>query len=155
MSLSPVAQSFWNAISKRDTLYASKPKKATGDQQYVWRMVAFCISPYGPNACMPMTADFNVQVPTNYLIVAPLDYVAAQKAKLTDQDREYIAREKDRLGFTSDDQYFQHTWERGARRRHYIKNVLEPLVDEIIAVKYPKPKDRAGLVRWGNALGIL
>jgi hypothetical protein len=45
------------AIVKRDgTLRASKPEKACGEAKYLWRMVAFAISPEPRHHCMPMMA---------------------------------------------------------------------------------------------------
>ena len=51
------------AITKRDgSLRASKPMKATGDAKYVWRMVAFSISPVTKHQCIPTTADFDIEI---------------------------------------------------------------------------------------------
>jgi hypothetical protein len=38
-----------------------EPRKASGEIAYVWRMVAFQVSPIGQHQCLPMTADFNLQ----------------------------------------------------------------------------------------------
>lgn len=43
------------------TLYASKPGKASGDAKYLWRMVAFGVSPIQKHQCLPMTADFDLE----------------------------------------------------------------------------------------------
>jgi hypothetical protein len=43
-------------------LRASKPTE-NGDSAYVWRMVAFQISPIGAHHCLPMCADFDIVVP--------------------------------------------------------------------------------------------
>ena len=43
-------------------LRASKPSEG-GDAAYVWRMVAFQISPISSHHCMPVCADFDIQVP--------------------------------------------------------------------------------------------
>ena len=57
----PFVSEIARQIVKSDgTLFASKPKKASGFAKYVWRMVAFQISPIGQHHCMPMTADFDV-----------------------------------------------------------------------------------------------
>ena len=42
------------------SLFASKPTKASGDAKYLWRMVAFGISPHGRHQCIPVTADFDL-----------------------------------------------------------------------------------------------
>lgn len=48
-------------IAKRDgTLKTARPKNASGDAQYVWRMVVFTVSMHGPHQCMPCMADFYV-----------------------------------------------------------------------------------------------
>lgn len=48
-------------ITKKDgTLYASKPKKVNGLEQYIWRMVAFVVSPKPQHHCMPMGAEFDL-----------------------------------------------------------------------------------------------
>ncbi len=44
-------------------LRASKPSSEGGDAAYVWRMVAFQISPISSHHCMPVCADFDIQVP--------------------------------------------------------------------------------------------
>ena len=38
------------------TLRASKPKTATGEAQYLWRQIAFGISPKAQHQCMPVMA---------------------------------------------------------------------------------------------------
>jgi len=43
-------------------LRASKPTE-NGDSAYVWRMVAFQISPIGAHQSMPICADFDIVVP--------------------------------------------------------------------------------------------
>lgn len=42
------------------SLYASKPMKASGEGKYLWRMVAFGISPNRKHHCIPVTADFDI-----------------------------------------------------------------------------------------------
>ena len=49
-------------LKANGTLYSSKPKKAQGDAQYLWRMVAFGISPIQQHHCMPVMADFDIEV---------------------------------------------------------------------------------------------
>ena len=57
----PFARELAREIVKRDgTLYASKPKNASGPAKYVWRMVAFSVSPVSQHHCMPVCADFDI-----------------------------------------------------------------------------------------------
>lgn len=48
-------------IGREGRLRSSKPKD--GNAAFVWRMVAFNISPKPEHHCVPVTADFGVQVP--------------------------------------------------------------------------------------------
>lgn len=49
------------AICKKDgTLYSTKPKKANGLEQYMWRIVAFTISPVAAHQCIPVMCDFDL-----------------------------------------------------------------------------------------------
>ena len=43
-------------------LFASKPNKASGDVQYLWRMVAFGISPNPKHQCLPIMAEFDLDI---------------------------------------------------------------------------------------------
>ena len=43
-------------------LRASKPSEG-GDSAYIWRMVAFQISPIAAHHCIPVCADFDIVVP--------------------------------------------------------------------------------------------
>ena len=43
-------------VKNDGTLRASKPKTATGEAQYLWRMIAFGISPKTQHQCMPVMA---------------------------------------------------------------------------------------------------
>jgi len=54
-------------IRKDRTLRASKPKVIQGDRNsgnaaYIWRMVAFYISPRQQHQCMPVCAEFDLQM---------------------------------------------------------------------------------------------
>ena len=49
-----IAQSI---LKRNGDLYKSRPKKASGDAQYVWRMVAFALSDNPQHWCIPVTAD--------------------------------------------------------------------------------------------------
>lgn len=43
------------------SLYRTKPKNATGEAKYVWRMLAYYISTNRQHQCMPTTADFDLE----------------------------------------------------------------------------------------------
>ena len=51
-----------NKGKNKGKLRASKPANA-GEAAYVWRMVAFQISPIPAHHCMPVCADFDINVP--------------------------------------------------------------------------------------------
>lgn len=58
ISLSDVDRKIAEKILRSGKLRASKPKD--GEAQYVWRLVAFMISPVPAHHCMPTTHDFGV-----------------------------------------------------------------------------------------------
>lgn len=45
-------------------LRASKPTES-GDAAFIWRMVAFQVSPIPQHHCLPMCADFDIEVPAD------------------------------------------------------------------------------------------
>lgn len=47
-------------LRRNGTLYASKPKNASGDAKYVWRMVVFAVSDNEQHQCMPVMAEFDL-----------------------------------------------------------------------------------------------
>lgn len=47
-------------VRKNGVLYASKPKRASGEAKYLWRMVVFGISPKPQHQCIPVTASFDL-----------------------------------------------------------------------------------------------
>ena len=47
-------------LKKNGSLYASKPGKANGEAKYLWRMVAFGISPVRQHHCIPVMAEFDL-----------------------------------------------------------------------------------------------
>ena len=60
-------EKFVQAITTKGHLRASKPKVVKDDffsgcAAYVWRMVAFQISPKNQHHCMPCTADFDIDL---------------------------------------------------------------------------------------------
>lgn len=48
-------------IKKSGELRASKPQ-TNGNAAYVWRMVVFMVSPISRHHCMPVCADFDIEV---------------------------------------------------------------------------------------------
>ena len=56
------ALGYAQAITINGRLRASKPKD--GEAAYVWRMVAFLVSPRRQHQCMPCTADFGIDFRT-------------------------------------------------------------------------------------------
>jgi hypothetical protein len=45
---------------QKDYAYADEAGRHAGMTAYIWRMVAFMISPVGQHQCMPCTADFDL-----------------------------------------------------------------------------------------------
>lgn len=138
-------------ITKNGALYKSKPKKADGDAQYVWRMVQFVLSGSGPLACMPVLADLWVEAPEDYMIVAPQDFVEGYAKNQWENpiNKDYYEREN----IKTFEEAVLRKWNKYERRRYYIKNVLDPITDEIL--KQFKPSQMHGLNRWGRALGMI
>lgn len=63
-------------------LRASKPAQAAPQAQYIWRMVAFEISPHQPHQCLPMLADWELYDLFNRDDVERMDKVNALCKKL-------------------------------------------------------------------------
>lgn len=150
MSLSPLAQDILKQIQKKNgTFYTSKPKNASGEAQYVWRMVQFMLVGHGPLACMPMTADFAIdQPPRDFLPEMPEELIAEKIAKCTPYDIEWVTQQAG-----SPREYFLKDWKKYGRRKHYIKTVLDPVVDEIL--NQINPNRMEGLKRWGRIYGVI
>ena len=125
-------------VAKRDGVYrlrASKPAKGNGSQQYVWRMVAFVASPVYQHHCMPIGADFYLN-DSDYAH-RPEQYIPRSESE---SDRETVSK------------WNQKTWDmmhRGEKKRQYIKQELEPIVDKILET-IPKTQWR-GAQRWAKA----
>ena len=47
-------------VNRSGNLYKSRPTNKSGDTQYVWRMVAFFVSPVRAHQCMPVMAEFYI-----------------------------------------------------------------------------------------------
>lgn len=53
---------FAKQITKKNgDLYSSKPKNASGEAKYVWRLVMFYVSNKPQHHCMPVCADFDIE----------------------------------------------------------------------------------------------
>lgn len=130
------------AVVKKDgTIRATKP--SNGVAAYVWRMVAFIVSPKPEHHCVPVTADFGIE---------EKDYAhrteTYQPRLESDSDRETIAR--------WDSEPDRRTWKMmndGAKMRAFIKDELDPLADRIIDCV--KKSDWNGARRWAKAYGVI
>ena len=144
---SPAALTMVPLISGRDgNLRASKPKD--GNAAYVWRMAALSLSSDRRMQCMPMTADFGVTVPEDWKVEAPADWLAEQIKRTHERDSD-VRYCLEKAG--SIEAYHLGWWKQAARRRQYIKEVLDPIVDEI--VKSVPVTEWHGVRRWRRALG--
>jgi len=118
---------------------STKPRD--GRSAYVWRMVAFMVSRNPQHQCMPAMADMYIE---DEHIAHRTDRYIPRNA--TAADRDTVMR--------WDMEPDQRTWRMmhdGARRRNFIKEELDPIVDRI--VDHIKKSDWAGVHRWGRALG--
>lgn len=117
-------------------LRSSRPTKASGSVQYIWRMIAFTVSPNPQHHCIPMGADF-------YILDSEIAHRTDQYIPkyLYDSDREAVAK------------WSQKTWDmmhKGEKRRNYVKQELDPIVD-IVVNNIPK-NQWYGVKRWHHAL---
>jgi hypothetical protein len=117
-------------------LRASRPTKEKGATQYIWRMIAFIVSPNSQHHCMPVGADFYINE-SDYSHRTD-QYIPRLE---TDHDRETVNK------------WNQKTWDmmhRGEKRKKYIKEELDPIVD-IVIENIPKNQWH-GAKRWHKAL---
>jgi hypothetical protein len=145
---SPAAQDMLPLITNKGVIRRSKPKD--GNAAYVWRMVAFSVSTDPKQHCMPMTADFDVSVPEGWKVEAPQDWLET-KIENTHRRQSDVDFCIDRNGSVR--AYHVENWSRYDRRKQYIKEVLDPIVDEI--VKAVPPRRQAGTTRWARAFGVI
>lgn len=132
-------------IGRDGGLRASKPKD--GNAAYIWRLIGFYVSDKSALHCMPTTADFGVEVPVDWKVEAPAEWLDERMARnITQNDIDYCIREKGSV-FA----YNVWWWTHAERRRKYIKEVLDPIVDEIVG-SVPV-QERHGLRRWRRAFG--
>jgi hypothetical protein len=124
-------------VAKRggvNRLRASKP--ADGPAAYVWRMVAFIVSPHSQHHCMPVGADFYVNK-TDYAHRTDKFVWSCE----TQNDKDYVANlTPDRIAMMNNSEC----------RRQYMKQELDPIVDKIIDT-IPKEQWR-GAQRWKQAI---
>lgn len=116
-------------------LRASRPTKAKGATQYIWRNVAFIVSTNPQHHCMPVGADFYIKD----------EEFAHRKDK-------YIPKLVTENCQQTVDSWNTKTWEmmhKSEKRRNYIKQELDPIVD-IIIDNIPKSQWR-GAHRWNRA----
>lgn len=117
-------------------LRASKPIRACGSAQFIWRMVAFVVSPYAAHHCIPVSADF--------------DITQAEYAHRTDV---YVPRTTTANDLETVAKWSQETWammHNGEKRKRYIADELNPIVDAIVDL-IPKNEWR-GAHRWSKAI---
>jgi len=135
-------------ITKDGKLRASKPKD--GNAAYIWRMVAFSVSTNPKHHCMPMTADFGVHIPDDYLPEAPSTWLEEQVAStlMRPSDIDFCMRQAGSVY-----EYHVRDWVRHARRRYFIKNVLDPIVNQI--VDSVPVTQQTGTMRWARAFGVI
>jgi hypothetical protein len=142
------AQTYLPLITGKDgEIRASKPKD--GNAAYVWRMVAFSVSTISRHHCMPVTADFDVVVPEEFCIAIPFEWLDEQvrRTERTPSDIEFCRREAGSVSA-----YHVARWHRYGRRKHFIKTVLDPIVNEIVD-SVPVTR-QAGTMRWARAYGV-
>lgn len=116
-------------------LRASRPTKASGASQYIWRMTAFIVSTNPQHHCIPVGADFYI----NDEDFQHRDDKYVPRAE-TERDRETVAK------------WDEKTWEgmhRSEQRKQYMKQELDPIVD-LIVDSIPKSQWR-GAHRWHKA----
>lgn len=144
---SEAAKAMLPLITNKGVIRASKPKN--GNAAYVWRMVGFSVSRDPRQHCMPMTADFGVEVPDDWKVEAPVEWVEAQVVRTSQRqdDIDFCVKQKGSVRA-----YHVANWTRYERRKAYIKDVLDPIVDEI--VKAVPPRQQAGTARWARAFGV-
>jgi hypothetical protein len=96
--------------NKQGNLRATKPND--GNAAYVWRMVAFSLSTNPRHHCMPMTADFGVSVPDDYLPEAPPEWLDEEisRTMLNPNDVSFCVREAGSVSA-----YHVARWRRTAR----------------------------------------
>lgn len=125
-SVKPTYRPYVEAVLKGKTAAIRATKPADGPAAYIWRMVAFIVSPNPQHHCVPAMADFYIR---------DEDFAhrtdTYQPRCETEDDRATIARWDAEPGGRESGR----TWtmmNRGEQRRKFIKEELDPLVDLII-----------------------
>lgn len=124
------------ATLHRGRLRRNKPI-GDGEAAWVWRMLAFYVSPISKHQCMPMTADFDL--PAQYWSTSPVTKLQEFEG---DQDKLRAWLESpERTSELID----------AADRRRARTHELQAIVDELCSTV---PKSRwHGVKRWARALG--
>lgn len=152
---SSAARSFLSLIAdKAGELRASKPKD--GNATYVWRMVAFSVSDKPRHHCMPVTADFGVTVPVDYLPEAPLEWLNAEvvRSSVHQHDADFCrSRSPDGTIRGYHAEVVWKTFSTSGRQHHFVKNVLDPVVKEL--VDSVPLSQQGGTLRWARAYGVI
>lgn len=125
-----------------------KTKPADGNAAYVWRMAAFSLSDNPRHHAMPVTADFGVVVPDGWCPSAPEGWLDAQCARTLErpEDTHYVLTQAKTVR-----EYHQQFWVKYARRREFIRTVLDPIVERY--VKRVPVTQQPGTMRWARAFG--
>lgn len=113
------------------TVRATKPKD--GRAAYVWRMVMFMASKKRAHQCIPVTADFGI----------------------TDEHCAHRSEKYIPSGEVPPD-WDNKVWDRmhrSAKKRAYIKEELDPIVDSVLSGV--GNKNLHGVIAWGKAFGKL
>jgi|GEM_PF-4563203 len=145
----PTAISFLPLItSKNGELRSTKPKD--GNAAYVWRMVAFSLSTNPRHRCMPVTADFGVVVPDDFAVNPPGAWLDEQveRTERSQYDIDFCVGEAGSVPM-----YHIKRWLAHARREHFIKTALDPIVKEIVD-SIPVTR-QPGTMRWARAYGVV
>jgi hypothetical protein len=146
----------------RYTLRSSKPKKATGPAQYVWRMIVFAVPKGHGHHCLPVCADWDVQasdIPADFQAQVDTAWLNEQLARSQDEQAKDSAL-FERLttypfhgsydGAPPRDwtEYHTRKWPR-VRKQRYLK-YLDSIADRVVAT-VPLRK-QAGTMAWHRAL---
>lgn len=135
-------------ITRQGAIRASAPKN--GNAKYVWRMVAFAVSTDPKQHCMPCTADFGVVPPADWCVEPPTAWLLKERARVLHPG--YFQSGQQPVDLNA---HLLELWTRYGgygRRQHYIKTVLDPIVDEIVS-SVP-PRYQRGTARWARVYGV-
>lgn len=129
------SDSIMACIGRGGLLRSSKPK-GDGKGCYIWRMVAFMVSPQPQHQCIPFAADF--------------DIADSAFAHRTDKYTPVYSSDEDRKAVAEWDEKTWKTMHRRTQRRAFIKEELDPIVSDIVDA-VPK-SEWHGVKRWASVL---